>query len=102
MNEITLDEILVSAHDIEFSQYYNVPEHVFSRKHHRAMKRISKAYEKQTAFLSNDFMHNGNAVSHFRWNRKTVFIMLMLIFPGCFSGLLGNRLSRWFQDGCLY
>ncbi len=86
MNEITLDEILVAAHDIQFSQYDNVPEHVFSRKHDRAMTRILKAYEKKTAFLSNDIMHNGNAVSHFRWNRKTVFIMLMLIFLAVLVG----------------
>ncbi len=86
MNEITLDEILVSAHDVEFSQYYNVPEHVFSRKHDRAMKRIFKAYEKKTAFLPNDVMHKESAVSHFRWNRKTVFIILMLIFLAVLVG----------------
>ncbi len=35
MNEITLDEIVIAAHDAEFSQYDNVPEHVFSRKHNQ-------------------------------------------------------------------
>lgn len=30
MNEISLDEILAAAHDAEFSQYDNAPEHVFS------------------------------------------------------------------------
>lgn len=43
MNEITLDEILVAAHDVEFAQYENVPEHIFSRKNNRTMKRIFKA-----------------------------------------------------------
>lgn len=86
MNEITLDEILVAAHDAEFSQYDNVPEHVFSGKHNRAMKRIFKAYEKQTAFLRNDIMHKRSVVSHFMWNRKTVFIMLMLIFLAVLVG----------------
>lgn len=86
MNEITLDEILVAAHDVEFAQYENVPEHVFSRKNNRTMKRIFKAYEKQTAFLHSDIMHNRSVVSHFRWNRKTVFIMLMLIFLAVLVG----------------
>lgn len=86
MNEITLDEILVAAHDAEFSQYDNVPKHVFSRKHNRAMKRIFKTYEKQIAFLHSDVMDKRNAISHFRWNRKTVFIMLMVIFLAALVG----------------
>ena len=71
MNEITLDEILIAAHDAEFSQYDNGPEHVFSRKHNRAMKRIFKAYEKRIALLNSDVMDKRNVISHFRWNRKT-------------------------------
>lgn len=86
MNEITLDEILVAAHDAEFSQYDHVPEHRFSRKHSRAMKRIFKAYEKQTAFLRNDVMDKRNVVSHFRWNRKTIVVMLMVIFLAVLVG----------------
>ena len=86
MNEITLDEILVAAHDAEFSQYDNVPEHVFSRKHNRAMKRIFKAYEKKTAFLRNDIMDNRNVISHFRWNRKTVIVMLVVTFLAVLVG----------------
>lgn len=86
MNEISLDEILVAAHDVEFSQYDNAPEHVFSRKHDRAMKRIFNAYEKQTAFLHNDIVHKRSTVSHFRWNRKTALIMLTLIFLAVLEG----------------
>ncbi len=86
MNEITLNEILVMAHDAEFSQYDNVPEHVFSRKHNRAMKRIFKTYEKQIAFLHSDVMDKRNAISHFRWNRKTVIVMLMVIFLAVLVG----------------
>ena len=83
---VTLDEILAAAHDAEFSQYDNAPEHVFSRKHNRAMKRMFKAYEKQTAFLHNDIMRKGSAVSHYRRNRKTVLIMLMVIFLAVLAG----------------
>lgn len=86
MNEITLDEILVAAHDAEFSQYDNVPKHVFSRKHNRAMKRIFKTYEKQIAFLHSDVMDKRNVISHFRWNRKTVIVMLMVIFLAVLVG----------------
>lgn len=86
MNEITLDEILVAAHDTEFSQYDHVPEHVFSRKHNRAMKRIFKAYEKQIAFLYSDVMDQRTAAPHFRWNRKTVIAVLALIFFAVLAG----------------
>lgn len=85
MNEITLDEVLAAAHDIEFSQYDNAPEHVFSRKHDRVMKRMFNAYEKQTASLHND-KRKGSAASHFMWNRKTVLIVLMLIFLAVLAG----------------
>lgn len=86
MNVITLDEILVAAHDTEFSQYDHVPEHVFSRKHNRAMKRIFKAYEKRTAFLYSDVMDQRTAVPHFRWNRKTAIAVLALIFLAVLAG----------------
>lgn len=86
MNEITLDEILVAAHDAEFSQYDNITEHRFSRKHSRAMKRIFKTYEKQNAFLHNDVMDKRNIIPHFRWNRKTVIVMVMVIFLAVLAG----------------
>lgn len=86
MNEITLNDILVAAHDVEFSQYDNVPKHVFSGKHNRAMKGIFKAYDKKIAFLHNNTMHKRSEVPHFMWNRKTIFIMLMLIFLAVLVG----------------
>ncbi len=86
MNEITLDEILVAAHDAEFSQYDNVPEHVFSRRHNRAMKRIFKAYEKRIIFLHRDVMDKRNAAPHFRWNRKTAIVVLAIIFLAVLAG----------------
>lgn len=86
MNEITLDEILVAAHDAEFSQYDDVPKHVFSRKHNRAMKRIFKTYEKRIALLNSDVINKRNEISHFRWNRKTVFVMLMVVFLAVLVG----------------
>lgn len=86
MNEIALDEILVAAHDAEFSQYDNAHVHVFSRKHNRAMKRIFRTYEKRIAFLHGDAADNKNIISHFRWNRKTVIVMLIVIFLAVLAG----------------
>lgn len=86
MNEIALDEILVAAHDAEFSQYDNAHVHVFSRKHNRAMKRIFRTYEKRIALLHGDAADNRNEITHFRWNRKTVIVMLMVIFLAVLSG----------------
>lgn len=86
MNEITLDEILVAAHDVEFSQYDNVPEHTFSRKHNRVMKRIFKAYARKTALLRSDITEQRNEISHFRWNRKTIIVVFMIIFLAALTG----------------
>lgn len=85
MNEISLDEILAAAHDAEFSQYDNVPEHVFSRRHNRAMRRIFRAYEKQAA-LHNGIARGKSAGKRFVWNRKTVLIVLTLIFLAVLAG----------------
>lgn len=86
MNEIALDEILVAAHDAEFSQYDNAHVHVFSRKHNRAMKRIFRTYEKRIALLHGDAADNRNEITHFRWNRKTVIVMLIVIFLAVLAG----------------
>ncbi|MCM1298566.1 MAG: DUF4367 domain-containing protein [Firmicutes bacterium] len=86
MNEITLDEILVMAHDIEFSQYDHAPEHVFSRKHNRAMKRIFKAYARKTALLRSDITDQKSEIPHFRWNRKTIIAVLVIIFLAALAG----------------
>lgn len=86
MNEITLDEILVAAHDAEFSRYDHVPEHVFSRKHNHAMKRIFKIYEKRTAVLHSNVLDQRNAVPHFRWNRKMAIVVFALIFLAVLAG----------------
>lgn len=85
MNEISLDEILAAAHDAEFSQYDNVPEHVFSRRHNRAMRRIFRAYEKQAA-LHNGIARGKSAAKRFVWNRKMVLIVLTLIFLAVLAG----------------
>lgn len=103
MNELSLDELLVAAHDAEFSQYEDAPEHVFSRRHNRAMRRIFRAYEKQAA-LHNGIARGRSAVPQFGWNRKTVLIVLVLIFLAVLAGCtaivysLGGFRARGYAD----
>lgn len=86
MKEIALDEILAAAHDAEFSRFDNSSEHIFSRKHNRAMKRIFKIYEKRTAPLRQNVIHTESTKTQFRWNRKTAAVMLIIIFLAALAG----------------
>lgn len=86
MKEIALDEILTAAHDAEFSRFDNSSEHIFSRKHNRAMKRIFKIYEKRTAPLRKNVIHTESTKTQFRWNRKTAAVMLIIIFLAALAG----------------
>ena len=79
MNEIALDDILVVAHDIEFAQYDNSPEHTFSPRHIRAMKRIFKTYERNISLLNHSINKDQKQESHIRWNRKSLAVLLVLI-----------------------
>lgn len=86
MNEITLDEILVAAHDAEFSRYDNAPEHIFSPGHNRRMKHIFKIYEKRTAPFRKNVANINNSRTHWVWNRKTVIAMLIVIILAALAG----------------
>lgn len=86
MNEITLDEVLVAAHDIEFAQYNNSPEHSFSDRHIRAMKRIFRVYERNSSFLKDDIYKGQKQESHIRWNRKSLAVVLVIVLLAVLAG----------------
>ena len=87
MNEIALDDILIAAHDIEFVQYDNSPEHTFSHRHIRAMKRIFKTYEKKTSQLAYKAIYNDQEQkSHIRWNRKSIAVVLVIVLLAVLAG----------------
>ena len=87
MNEIILDDILVAAHDIEFAQYDNSPEHTFSHRHIRAMKRIFKTYERNVSLLNHYIYKDQKQESHIRWNRKSLAVVLVLILLAILAAL---------------
>lgn len=86
MNEIILDDILVAAHDIEFAQYDNSPEHTFSHRHIRAMKRIFKTYERNVSLLNHCIFKGQKHESHIHWNRKSLAVLLVLILLAVLAG----------------
>lgn len=81
---VTLDEILAASHDAEFSQYDNAPEHVFSRKHNRAMKRIFKLFEKNTRRLG--LREASEPRYRVRLTKKTALVILTVIFLAVLAG----------------
>lgn len=80
--EITLDEIITSAYQIDCNRYSNDSDHVFSSKHNRAIKRILNTYEKKKANLYNNYVQESN----FRWNRKSFILILVAIFLAILAG----------------
>lgn len=86
VNEITLDEVLVAAHDIEFAQYDNSPEHSFSHRHIRAMKRIFKIYERNASLLNHVVNKDKNQESHICWNRKSFAVVLVIVLLAVLAG----------------
>ena len=86
MNEITLDDILVAAHDIEFAQYDNSPEHTFSPRHIRAMKRIFKTYERNVSLLNHSIYKDQKHESYIHWNRKSLAVVLVIVLLAVLAG----------------
>lgn len=82
MKEITLDEIITAAYRIEFQQYSNDSEHIFSGKHNRAMKRLFKTYEKKKINLYNNYEHTTNL----KLNRKSFILIMVAIFLAILAG----------------
>ncbi len=85
MNESVLRSLLEESVKREWSKYGSVPEHVFSNKHNRAMKRIFKLYEKNTIQFRSSSI--SGAKPHIRFTRKSILtafiIVLLALLAGC-------------------
>lgn len=85
MNESILRSLLEESVKREWSKYDSVPEHVFSNKHNRAMKRIFKLYEKNTIQLRSSSI--SGVKLRIRFTRKSILtafiIVLLALLAGC-------------------
>lgn len=86
MNKISLDEILIKAHEMEFSRYDNPLAHKFSIKHSRAMKRIFSIYQKNTSHFYKDNEKTSEYIIRYHWSRKKVLIIAIIAFLAILAG----------------
>ncbi len=81
MSESVLKSILEESAQLEWAKYDSVPEHSFSRKHCRSMKRIFRLYDKQHHSYSNSCSNQ-----RVRITRKTALILGLIVFLAAVAG----------------
>lgn len=86
MNENILKSVLEEMLIEDFSQFYGLPEHRFSRRHEHNMKKIFGLYESNTAKSRGKSVKSTESTRHFRWNRRTVIIAAVIIFLAALAG----------------
>ena len=83
MSESVLKSILEESARLEWAKYENAPEHVFSKKHERKMKHSFKLFEKKSGrFVT----HECAKSSHIRLTKKTVLVLLTILFLAVLAG----------------
>lgn len=81
MSESVLKSILEESAQLEWAKYGSAPEHTFSRKHCRSMKRIFRLYDKQHHSYSNSYSNR-----RIRITRKTALILVLIVFLAAIAG----------------
>lgn len=81
MSESVLKSILEESAQLEWAKYDSVPEHSFSRKHCRSMRRIFRQYDNK---------HHSYGISNsskrIRITRKTALILVLIVFLTTIAG----------------
>lgn len=81
MSESVLKSILEESAQLEWAKYDSVPEHTFSRKHCRSMRRIFRQYDNK---------HHSYGISNsskrIRITRKTALILVLIVFLTTIAG----------------
>lgn len=81
MSESVLKSILEESAQLEWAKYGSAPEHTFSRKHCRSMKRIFKLYEnKRPSYV------NSNPSQRIRITRKAALVLALIVFLAAIAG----------------
>lgn len=82
MSESILRSLLEESAKLEWAEYDNAPAHDFSRKHSRSMKRIFRLFDKNTC----QSYASVNASSRIRFSRRTVLVLLLIVFTAAVAG----------------
>lgn len=90
MYDSLLNDVLTEYYEKEFLKYPGAPEHKFSFRHRRAMKKIFKLYEKNTECLRPKPSPMPSpapaAVHKVRLTPRSAFILVLIIFLGVLVG----------------
>lgn len=81
MSESILRAVLEESAQLEWAKYDNAPEHTFSRKHCRSMKRIFRIYDMKHHSYSNSCSNQ-----RIRITRKTALILVIIVFLAAVAG----------------
>lgn len=84
MTENVFKSILEEYAEREWAKYADVPEHVFSRKHNRSMKRIFSLYEKNTRKFKNYYAPAPTPTIKF--TRKNIMLIILIAFLAVLAG----------------
>lgn len=84
MTESVLKSILEEYAEEEWARYADVPEHVFSRKHNRSMKRIFRLYDKNTSQFRNYFVPS--PMPKIKYTPKKLMLILLIAFLAVLAG----------------
>lgn len=88
MTESVLKSILEEYAEEEWAKYADVPEHVFSRKHNRSMKRIFRLYDKNTSQFRNYFVPS--PMPKIKYTPKKLMLILLIVFLAVLAGCSAN------------
>lgn len=84
MSESILRAVLEESAQLEWDRYDNMPEHIFSKKHERSMKRIFKLFEKNRCKFESHLLSKPN--HNFSFTKKTVLGLVTIIFLAALAG----------------
>ena len=84
MTESVLKSILEEYAEREWARYADVPEHVFSQKHNRSMKRVFRLYEKNTRKFRT--YSASRPMPKIKFTRKNIMLIMLIVFLAVLTG----------------
>lgn len=84
MSESVFESILEEYAEREWARYADVPEHVFSQKHNRSMKRVFRLYEKNTRKFRTYPV--SRSMPKIKFTRKNIMLIMLIVFLAVLAG----------------
>jgi len=88
MNEYSLKEIMEEVHSLDFAEFDNAPEHKFSRRHKRAMKKILAQFSKNSQM---------GQTRRFSLKKRVVLAFVAIFVAMFFTGAISSYKTHDFK-----